>query len=430
MCIYSKFLQMIVKKFQIILFILIVITSCADSELHSNKNSFSELYYSDQNGVHILSEAAKQGGNKYLIWTAEVNPYKRSISIVRAEQDLSRSQKVSVVANSENAIFAINGGFFKIFDEESHLLPNKYLQKSGINPNIFPYYALPKKTLKINNTWYGTNATWHSAVGWNISENKFLMDEISVTPVLTFTNNINRRKKTLKLSAINSLSFKYPYIAYTNLWKKPIQFPNFGFLLLWNKENDHKAKIINLSEIEKKEERKFKINNNEIIVFFKNLTDIIKFSDVSGLQIDYSIKSNSKEDWNKMDFIVAGNPLLIKDGQIQSPFPNKNFYVQKFARSAMCKLKNGNILFATLGKGDITENVKDGASIQIWAEILQQKGCKVAINLDGGGSSAFYYDKELKNKVNTTKEKSGYSDFDYYKIVTQERFISDVIIVK
>ncbi|BBH52169.1 hypothetical protein [Fluviispira sanaruensis] len=67
-------------------------------------------------------------------------------------------------------MFAINGGFIKIFNEQSHSLLNKYLQTNNLNSNRFSYYALPKKTLKINNTWYGTNTSWHSAVGWNIIE--------------------------------------------------------------------------------------------------------------------------------------------------------------------------------------------------------------------------------------------------------------------
>ncbi|KAB8029186.1 phosphodiester glycosidase family protein [Fluviispira multicolorata] len=401
----------------LICFFSIINISCSKNNTNNSPDEFNNSSTESQNGIQIKSEIINRDGNNLEIWSAEVEPSKRSISLVRASNQLTGSETVSEVAIREKAIFAMNGGFFKIFNEKSLQLSNKYLDSFHLGTHYSPYYALPRYSLKIENNWYGVNSVFHDVVGWNSNINEMNFGKISVVPALSFFNLDKSKSDQLNLTAVNSLSFKNATIVYTKNWKKSIQFPNIGYLLKYDFEQNKIVETFDLSKILNQKDRNMNVNDKVILIYFYSFNKKILFQNIQDLFLDFEVQTLFEQDnidWKNMDFIVSGRPQLIRNGRILTPFPNSNFHLNKFPRTAMCKLNNGNVLFLTLGDAELMDNIKDGASILTWAKILLEKGCKDAINLDGGGSATFYYDNKLRNKQDPL----------------QERHVSDVIIVK
>lgn len=152
----------------------------------------------------------------------------------------------------------------------------------------------------------------------------------------------------------------------------------------------------------------------------------------------------------KNDSLVAGIPLLIKNGAIQQ-FHTSDFYSNKHARTAVGLNNKGDIiivvieniynkdikkltindlhiLFKEKGKvlaerfghknySDITLNQlkqiikqeyldNNGLFIYDLAIFMKKLGCVNAINLDGGGSSSLWINNEIVNKVSGDRDES------------------------
>ncbi|MBS1709723.1 MAG: phosphodiester glycosidase family protein, partial [Armatimonadetes bacterium] len=93
-------------------------------------------------------------------------------------------------------------------------------------------------------------------------------------------------------------------------------------------------------------------------------------------------------DWNKVDNVVGGGPLLVKNGVVSlNPLKEKfgdAFSNARHPRTAIGASKDGDIYMVVV---DGRQAMSRGATLAELAEIMVQVGCDKAINLDGGGSS-------------------------------------------
>lgn len=94
-------------------------------------------------------------------------------------------------------------------------------------------------------------------------------------------------------------------------------------------------------------------------------------------------------DWEKIDHVVGGGPILVRngvesvDGQ-QEDFPKDSFVDRRHPRTAIGKTSDGDLWFVVV---DGRHEWSRGASLSELAKIMLRLGCDEAINLDGGGSS-------------------------------------------
>ncbi|MBM3193231.1 MAG: phosphodiester glycosidase family protein [Chlamydiae bacterium] len=124
--------------------------------------------------------------------------------------------------------------------------------------------------------------------------------------------------------------------------------------------------------------------------------------------------SEQKEIWNSCQNILGGAPLLLVDFQIpnfEEECVRKAFVEQRYSRTAIGLKENGDIVIA------IIEGPQSGKSLGMTlaelAEFMLSRGCKDAINLCGGESSALYYNKEV-----------------IYPLPIEEKRVGNVVIIK
>ncbi len=93
-------------------------------------------------------------------------------------------------------------------------------------------------------------------------------------------------------------------------------------------------------------------------------------------------------DWAKIDNMVGGGPVLLKDGAISTDAEQERFKPDftngRHPRTAVGKDAKGDLWFVAI---DGRQKMSAGATIQEMAQIMQKLGCRDAINLDGGGST-------------------------------------------
>lgn len=94
--------------------------------------------------------------------------------------------------------------------------------------------------------------------------------------------------------------------------------------------------------------------------------------------------------WEKMQWAISGGPDLVIDGEVALATKSKAFSGERFttmstSRMALGLTKDGRLLLVSVSSATIEES----------KEIMKSIGAFQAINLDGGGSTAMYYDGKL-----------------------------------
>jgi exopolysaccharide biosynthesis protein len=118
---------------------------------------------------------------------------------------------------------------------------------------------------------------------------------------------------------------------------------------------------------------------------------------------------STPEQWEAMDFVLGGTPLLVHDYKVVESFePEKvreNFLKYKHARTAVCiQDKRKWIFLAVEGSSVLHDKLpfltRSGFTMRELAYFMAEHlKCKYAINLDGGGSTALVIDGTLVNQT-------------------------------
>lgn len=85
-------------------------------------------------------------------------------------------------------------------------------------------------------------------------------------------------------------------------------------------------------------------------------------------------------DWNRVDNVMGGGPVLLKDGANVVDRPDD----VRHPRTSVGVKANGDMVFLVV---DGRQTMSVGATLAELAEIMKDWGCVQAFNLDGGGSS-------------------------------------------
>ncbi len=94
-------------------------------------------------------------------------------------------------------------------------------------------------------------------------------------------------------------------------------------------------------------------------------------------------------DWEKIEHVVGGGPMLVRNGAEnvdgeQEDFPKDSFVDRRHPRTAVGRTSEGDIWFVVV---DGRHEWSRGVSLSEMAKVMLRLGCTDAINLDGGGSS-------------------------------------------
>ncbi|MCA9507040.1 MAG: phosphodiester glycosidase family protein [Myxococcales bacterium] len=112
-------------------------------------------------------------------------------------------------------------------------------------------------------------------------------------------------------------------------------------------------------------------------------------------------------DWSKVENIIGGTPLLIRDSKAIFDFSveqtNERFLTHRFARTGICQLKSHKLAFFIISGSSSLQTAETyksmGLSIDEFRNVMKNYGCINGLNLDGGGSSTMVINNEIINPL-------------------------------
>ena len=356
----------------------------------------TNLFYSEQNSVNILSEITMKSaikkfdedvskrypgavikdvvcgikhislvkfydGKPVKINVIEFNPRLAkdfSVLPVLASDKLPAKKSISLMAQENNSLIALNGTFFK------------------------PQTGVPLGTLMINEKLY--TGPVYNRVALGIFENDFDMTRVQLNAT------ISNKKNVVKIDNINQPRMLSTYVLiYTQDWGTVSPpSPKYGVQLAINA--DHVVSEISPISVNIPKD-------GYVIVGPESILNVFKLGEKVNIDI------STIPEWKKVKHIISGGPYLVKNGEIYVDMSAQKLSSigGKNPRSAIgYTLENNLILVAVDGR----EGSSVGMTLMQLAQFMKSVGCINAMNLDGGGSTVMYVNG---NVVNNPQVKGG-----------------------
>ena len=268
-----------------------------------------------------------------------------------AAETLANRSKISTIANRENAIAAINGGYFK------------------------PQTGVPLGTLMINKKLY--TGPIYDRVAMGIFDNGFDMARVQLNAKIE--TNIGG----IKIDNVNQPRMLSVHtIVYTPDWGKySPPCPKYGMQLV---VEDGKLTRIAYGRSQ------IPANGYIIVGSQKNLKPFIK---AKRFKLDLSINP----EWKDVNHIISGGPYLVKNGEIFVDMTAQKLgsVGGRNPRTAIGYTKDNTLIMLT---ADGREGASIGLTLMELANLMKDLGCVNAMNLDGGGSTVMYVNGQVVNK--------------------------------
>ena len=282
--------------------------------------------------------------------STSVNPA-LSILPVTASNTLASRSKISNIAKKENAIVAINGGYFK------------------------PQTGVPLGTLMIDKKIY--TGPIYDRVAMGIFDNGYEMARIKLKA------NLSTNIGDLKIDNVNQPRMLSTHtIVYTPEWGKTTPpTPKYGSQLV---VVDNKIIQVTQSSCEIPE-------NGYVVIGPSKKIDTIKLAKRCELRLKTS------PEWKDVNHIISGGPYLIKNNEIFVDMTEQKLSAigGRNPRTAIGYTKDNNLILLT---ADGREGSSIGLTLIELAQLMKEYGCVNAMNLDGGGSTVMYVKGNVVNK--------------------------------
>lgn len=134
------------------------------------------------------------------------------------------------------------------------------------------------------------------------------------------------------------------------------------------------------------------------------ITSNLKQGDKITLRFD--VKSDSGKSWESVVEAVGGGPMLMSGGKVYVDASEEKFQLSFSAarnpRTAVGVTASGELLLVTV---DGRQPISRGMTLSELAELMKSLGAVEAINLDGGGSSAFSIKGIVNNSPSEGRER-------------------------
>ena len=290
--------------------------------------------------VRINIVEVSQGVNDELI----VEPAK-------ASRKLFGRTKISNIASRENALVAINGGYFK------------------------PETGTPLGALMINKKIYTGPIYDRVAIG-------FFDDGYNMARV-----QLNAEIKTnhggLKIDNINQPRMLSTHvIVFTGDWGKVSpKTPKYGI-----------QAVIQNGKLLKTSYEPCEIPEDGYVIVGPE-SKIKPFLNSKKFNLDVKINP----DWKGVNHILSGGPYLVKDGEVYVDMTEEKLSSVggRNPRTAIGYTKDNHLIMLT---ADGREGASIGLTLNELAKLMKQLGCENAMNLDGGGSTVMYVNGRVVNR--------------------------------
>jgi hypothetical protein len=323
------------------------------------------------------------------------------IIIEPSQNKINGSETVTDIAKRTNAIVALNGGFFDFCISNPFLYYVAQIINLELCRNWYPLY--PVFCLKIKNKWLSLSHKDAGIIGWK-------EDMSTVCADITKTVwSLDIAEKKFPIKALNK-----PHVSDAALY-------TYSFGKFTPKRRKKHIEIIIDNGCVKNilyGRGKTIIPEHGFVYALEANSQIIKTIKIGQTVIIKQEYSNMMCDWNNMDYLLASTPLLIKDGKIIDAVLHgrADFFTHFHPRSAVGVREDGKwILVVVEGRNKESR----GVTLLELAQCMYAFGCKNALNLDGGGSSAMVIKQKLINNP------SGSS----FGIVREERAVANALLV-
>ncbi len=268
-----------------------------------------------------------------------------------ASGTLASKSKISNIANRENAIVAINGGYFK------------------------PQTGVPLGTLMINKKVY--TGPIYDRVAMGIFDDGFDMARVQLRA------QVETNKGGLKIDNINQPRMLSTHtIVYTPDWGEySPPCPKYGMQIV---VENGKATRISYGA------NRIPQNGFVIVGAEKNLNSI---KDAKRYKLNVKINP----EWKDVNHIISGGPYLIKNGDIYVDMTAQKLgsIGGRNPRTAIGYTRDNHLIMLT---ADGREGSSIGLTLVELANLMKELGCVNAMNLDGGGSTVMYIKGQVVNK--------------------------------
>lgn len=268
-----------------------------------------------------------------------------------ASGTLASKSKISNIANRENAIVAINGGYFK------------------------PQTGVPLGTLMINKKVY--TGPIYDRVAMGIFDNGFDMARVQLRA------QVETNKGGLKIDNINQPRMLSTHtIVYTSDWGEySPPCPKYGVQIVV--ENGKATRMSYGSN-------RIPKDGFVIVGAEKNLNNI---KDAKRFKLNVKINP----EWKDVNHIISGGPYLIKNGDIYVDMTAQKLgsIGGRNPRTAIGYTRDNHLIMLT---ADGREGSSIGLTLVELANLMKELGCVNAMNLDGGGSTVMFVKGQVVNK--------------------------------
>ena len=282
-----------------------------------------------------------------------VNPYLKIKPQIAGEK-LNSKSTVRKIAKKNNAIIAINAGFFK------------------------PQTGVPLGALMIDRKVL--TGPIYNRVGIAIFENDHKTSYKMAN--IEFEINALTKNNKVKIDNINQPRMLQSYmLLYTSDWGKIVpQAPKTGWNLVIR---DNKTVKITANAVE--------IQNGDMVLQ-GNKEILSKLAKDSEIRIDIKVQDELQD----AKHIISAGPYLVKDSQIyvDTQIQRLQAISGKNPRSAIGYKHDGTLIIVTV---DGREETSVGMTLRELAVLMKNLGCENAMNFDGGSSSAIYVNGKIAN---------------------------------
>ena len=306
-----------------------------------------------EKGVKHVRMIKYYNGKPVRINIVEISPFNQNIKVepAIASKTLASRSKISRIAQRENAIVAINGGFFK------------------------PQTGTPLGTLMINKKMY--TGPIYDRVAMGIFNNRYDMARVQLRAEVK--TNIGG----IKIDNVNQPRMLSTHsIVFTRDWGEiSPPSPKYGMQI-----------VVENNSVIKTSYESCEIPQDGFVIVGPE-SKLKEFVKAKNLKLDISINP----EWKDVNHIISGGPYLVKNGEIFVDMTEQKLGAigGRNPRTAIGYTKDNNLIMLT---ADGREGASIGLTLNELANLMKNLGCINAMNLDGGGSTVMLIKGQVVNR--------------------------------
>lgn len=339
-----------------------------------------------------------------VIHELQVNPSQAKLVIEASHKTCTGSEKTSSMAKRNNAIAAINGGFFTFGASFWGAELIRLLELFGYEG----YNAFPVCALSIDKRWFSLSTKSAGIIGWKNGGQDVVAGEAETVWLIKIGDRF------FPVADLNKPIAKGPMVYTSDYGENTPKNSNVMEILVKNGFVVTKTSgggtcipcncYVYACDVE--------TNDTDI-------EDFVQVGDAVSIVRQYkSPDAPLGARLEEMDYIVAAAPLLIKNGAITPVVEQSSsfLFTRLYPKTAVGVRADGTWLLLVV---DGRQKDSEGISIKDLAIYMQRRGCMVALNLDGGAASTMVIGDQVVNSPAGRK----------YAFVKKEIPIADAILV-